>query len=116
MAVNIRLGKEEEEALHRKGNGDNTTTTATVEVGVEGEKERRGRSLFNGPSHSKLVSFIVTILSLHLFHYSHTMLNGLLLGGPVQELDPSGGTAQLFGGKHTLATLVPNKVQYLSKN
>ena len=73
MAVNIRLGKEEEEALHRKGNGDNTTTTATVEVGVEGEKERRGRSLFNGPSHSKLVSFIVTILTLHLFHYLYCL-------------------------------------------
>ncbi len=34
---------------------------------------------------------------------------GPLLGGPFQELDPSGGTAQLFGGKHTLATLVHTK-------
>jgi hypothetical protein len=32
------------------------------------------------------------------------------LGEPFQELDPSGGAAQLFGGKHTLAMLVPKKV------
>jgi hypothetical protein len=43
-----------------------------VEGEVEGEGEgegRRGRGVISGPCHSKLVSFIVTILALHLFHY-----------------------------------------------
>jgi hypothetical protein len=41
-----------------------------VEGGVDMEMEgRRGSGLFSGPCHSKLVSFIVTILTLHLFHY-----------------------------------------------
>ncbi len=40
------------------------------EVDLEGEGEgRRGRGLFSGPHHSKFVSFIVTIPTLHLFHY-----------------------------------------------
>ncbi len=54
-----------------------TTTTATGEEEVEGEVDvegegegRRGRALFSGPCNNKLVSsFIVTKLSLHLFHY-----------------------------------------------
>jgi hypothetical protein len=44
------------------------------EMDVEGEGgERRGRGLFSGPCHSKLVSFIVTILTLHLFHYLYCL-------------------------------------------
>ncbi len=53
-----------------------TSTTGTGKEEVEGEVDeeeegegRRGIGLFSGPCNSKLVSsYIVTILTLHLFH------------------------------------------------
>ncbi len=64
-----------------------TMTTATGkeevegEVDVEGEGEgRRGRGLFSGPHNGKLVSsLIVTILTLHLFHYLYLAVLLLLV-------------------------------------
>ncbi len=86
MADKVRLGKEEGEELHCEGNDNNDDNNddnnndnnndgyrggeVEGEVDVEGEGEgKRGRVLFSRPCHSKLVSFIVIIPTLHLFHY-----------------------------------------------
>ncbi len=69
MAVNVRLGKEEEEALRREGKGNNGN-------GYRGRGGRKGGkkgTRFVERSLSwLLVSFTVTILTLHLFHYLHS--------------------------------------------
>jgi hypothetical protein len=53
VAENIRLGNEEEEVLHRKGDGDDNDGLrgrgGKGEVDMEG---RRGRGLLSGPCHS----------------------------------------------------------------
>jgi hypothetical protein len=72
---------------HCAGRAMTMTMTATgkeeVEgkVDIEGEGEgRRGRGLFSSPHNSKLVSsFIVTILTLHLFHYLYLAVLLLLV-------------------------------------
>ncbi len=55
MADNVRLGKEEGEALRREGDGDVDDGYDTGEGGGEGEVDmegRRERGLLSGPRHS----------------------------------------------------------------
>ncbi len=60
MAVNVRLGKEEKEALRCEGHNNNNDNGKGYrggggggEVDMEGEEgKRRGRGLFSSPRHS----------------------------------------------------------------
>ncbi len=53
MAENVRLGKEEEEALRREGDGGNNNGFRGRGGEGEGDIEgRRGRGLLSGPCHS----------------------------------------------------------------
>jgi hypothetical protein len=69
VAVNVRLGKEEEEVLCREGNGDDSNGYRG-RGGREGGK--KGTRFVERSLSWYLVSFTVTILTLHLFHYVHS--------------------------------------------
>jgi hypothetical protein len=69
VAVNVRLGKEEEEALCREGNNNNDNSYRGRGGRGGGKK---GKWFVERSLSWEFVSFTVTILTSHLFHYLYS--------------------------------------------